>query len=85
MKFNPAIIRSARDEWSEWLERPDASPSFTATETRRWLDDRPPMNAFSSLIEAIELMQDEIDLLNIKLTETIEDLRDARRHLTKRI
>jgi hypothetical protein len=52
---------------------------------RKWVEDRPPMNAFSSLIEAIDLMQDEIDLLNMKLAETTEDLRDARRYLTKRI
>jgi len=85
MKLNPAIIRSAKEEWSYWLEVPDAKPSFNITEMRKWVEDRPPMNAFSSLIEAIDLMQDEIDLLNMKLTEAKEDLRDARRYLTKRI
>jgi len=85
MKLNPAIIRSAKEEWSYWLEVPDAKPSFNITEMRKWVENRPPMNAFSSLIEAIDLMQDEIDLLNMKLTEAKEDLRDARRYLTKRI
>lgn len=85
MKLNPAIVRSAKEEWSYWLEAPDAKPSFNINEMRKWVEDRPPMNAFSSLIEAIDLMQDEIDLLNMKLAETTEDLRDARRYLTKRI
>lgn len=85
MKLNPAIIRSAKDEWSDWLEVPDAYPSFNITEMRKWVEDRPPMNAFSALTDAIDLMQDEIDLLNIKLRETTEDLREAKRHLTKRV
>ena len=84
MKLNPAIIRSAKDDWSDWLEVPDAKPSFNITEMRKWVKDRPPMNAFSLLIEALDLMQDEIDLLNMKLQETTEDLREARRYLIKR-
>lgn len=85
MKYNPLILKSAKDEWSDWLERPDATPSFNINEMRKWVEDRPPMNAFASLVEAIDLMQDEIDLLNIKLQETTEDLRDARRYLIKRV
>jgi hypothetical protein len=42
------------------------------------------MNAFASLVEAIDLMQDEIDLLNIKLKEATEDLHEAKRYLIKR-
>jgi hypothetical protein len=84
MKLNPALVRSAKDEWSDWLERPDAIPSFNITEMRKWIEDRPPMNAFASLVEAIDLMQDEIDLLNIKLKEATEDLHEAKRYLIKR-
>lgn len=85
MKYNPALVKSAKAEWSEWLEVPDASPTFTISEMRRWVEDRPPMNAFSSLIEVIDLMQDEIDLLNMKLQEATEDLRHAQRYLIKRV
>ena len=85
MKLNPALVRSAKDEWSDWLERPDAIPSFNITEMRKWIEDRPPMNAFASLVEAIDLMQDEIDLLNIKLKEATEDLHEAKRYLIKRV
>ena len=85
MKLNPALVRSAKDEWSDWLERPDATPSFNITEMRKWIEDRPPINAFASLVEAIDLMQDEIDLLNIKLKETSEDLHEAKRYLIKRV
>ena len=84
MKLNPALVRSAKDEWSDWLERPDATTSFNITEMRIWVEDRPPMNAFASLVEAIDLMQDEIDLLNIKLKEATEDLHEAKRYLIKR-
>ena len=84
MKLNPALVRSAKDEWSDWLERPDATTSFNITEMRTWVEDRPPMNAFASLVEAIDLMQDEIDLLNIKLKEATEDLHEAKRYLIKR-
>ena len=52
---------------------------------RKWIEDRPPINAFASLVEAIDLMQDEIDLLNIKLKETSEDLHEAKRYLIKRV
>lgn len=85
MKYNPLILKSAKEEWSDWLEVPDATPSFTIADMRKWIDDRPPMNAFSSLVEAIDLMQDEIDLLNIKLQEVKEDLRHAQRYLIKRV
>lgn len=85
MKFNPAIVRSAKDEWSEWLEEPDATPTFTIADMRKWIEKRPPISAFVNLAEAIELMQDEIDLLNMKLQETTEDLRHAQRYLIKRV
>jgi len=85
MKYNPLILKSAKEEWSDWLEEPEANPSFTISEMRKWVDSRPPIHAFSSLTEAIDLMQDEIDLLNMKLKEVTEDLREARRYLMKRV
>lgn len=84
MKYNPAVVKSAKQEWSEWLEVPEASPTFTIPEMRKWVENRPPMNAFSSLIDAIEVMQDEIDLLHMKLREAKEELQEARRYLMKR-
>lgn len=85
MKYNPAIVKSAKEEWSEWLEEPDATPSFTIADMRKWVDSRPPISAFVNLANVIDLMQDEIDLLNIKLQEATEDLRHAQRHLIKRV
>lgn len=85
MKYNPLILKSAREEWSDWLEQPDATPSFTISDMRKWIDNRPPISAFVNLAEAIDLMQDEIDLLNIRLKEATEDLREAKRHLVKRV
>ena len=72
MKYNPSILRSAQQEWSDWLAVPDAYPKFTIADMRQWAEDRPPLHAFSCLAEAIELMQDEIDLLHMKLAEAKE-------------
>lgn len=85
MKYNPAILRSAREEWSDWLEMPECSPSFTIKEMRCWVENRPPISAFSSLTQIIDLMQDEIDLLNIRLKELAEELKEARIAIIKRI
>lgn len=85
MKYNPLILKSAKEEWSDWLEQPDTVPSFTISDMRKWIESRPPLSAFVNLAQAIDLMQDEIDLLNIRLQEVTEELRDARRHLIKRV
>lgn len=85
MKYNPAITKSAKEEWSEWLEAPEGCRRFTLQDKLKWFDDRPPLSAFSNMAETIDLMQDEIDLLNMKLREAMDELKDARRHLTKRM
>ena len=85
MKYNPAIIRSAKEEWTDWLEAPEGCRRFTLQDKLKWFDDRPPLSAFSNMADTIDLMQDEIDLLNMQLQEAMEELVTARRQLTKRM
>ena len=85
MSANHRLVRAARDEWSDWLGRPDLPKPMTPAETARWIKSRPPLNAFQSLVEIIDYMQDDIDLLNIKIKALEKELSEAKRLLTTRI
>ena len=85
MNVNPQLLRSAKEEWSDWLERPDQPEPLSIAELRRWVKMKPPLNAFKTLAEACETMQDDIDLLNIKLAEVNAELEQAKRALVQRI
>jgi hypothetical protein len=84
MNVNHHLLRSAKEEWSDWLERPDQPELLTISELRRWVKNKPPLNAFKTLAEACETMQDDIDLLNIKLAELTLELEHAKRMLVSR-
>ena len=78
------LVNSAMNEWNNWLERPQHRHAMTVDETRHWITHSPPVDAFTELGSTILLMQDEIDLLHIKLDEVEAELRDAKRALSFR-
>lgn len=84
MNYNTTLLRSAREEWSDWLEEPDQPHFSKEADVRRWVKNRPPLHAFGSLVDIIDVMQDEIDLLNCKLQETEAELKRAIALLTRR-
>jgi len=84
MKINHHLLRAAKEDWSNWLEEPD-QPHFKIKELSHWIRNKPPLHAFASLAQAIEVMQDEIDLLSMQLEDARADLKEARNLLTKRI
>jgi hypothetical protein len=84
MKFNRHLLQSAKEEWSDWLEAPD-HPSFDAEALRRWVKNKPPLYAFAELAKAIEVMQDDIDLLHMQLAAMTVDYQETLRKSIKRI
>lgn len=84
MKYNASLLRSAREEWSDWLEEPDQPHFGKEADVRRWIENRPPLHAFDALVGVIDVMQDEIDLLNCKLEESEAERKRAVALLTRR-
>jgi len=85
MNYNASLLRSAREEWSDWLEEPDQPYFNKETDVRRWIKNRPPLHAFDSLANTIDVMQDEIDLLHCKLQENEAELKKAIALLSRRL
>lgn len=85
MSSNHRLVKCARDEWSDWLGRPDLPTPMTPAEITRWMKNRPPLDAFQSLVNIIDYMQDDIDLLSITVKALEKELSEAKRLLTTRM